>query len=249
MAPDLCYYTLAYRILLFPIQNISGVISRVMFPIYSRFQEDNKRFVEAYFKVAKIIAFISFPLMMGVMALAKPLVLTFLGPKWEPVILLIMILAPVGLVQSIGTTTCSIYQAKGRTDWMFRWGVAAGIVVVAAFSIGIKWGIVGVAVAYAIASILILGYPNFAIPFRLINLNSFFFLRELKIPLLNSFIVTLVLFAYNFLSKSYLSNFQLLLSGAFLAFMLYGILSLKNNKEIVTDIVGFSPLLSKYFFK
>ncbi|MEM4261235.1 MAG: hypothetical protein QXG00_08375, partial [Candidatus Woesearchaeota archaeon] len=106
-----------------------------------------------------------------------------------------------------------------------------------------------VAIAYAIASILILGYPNFAIPFRLVNLNSFFFLRELKIPLQNSFIVTLVLFIYNFLLKSYLSKFQLLLFGALLAFMLYGILSLKNNKEIVTDIVGFSPLLSKYFFK
>ncbi len=35
-AQELGYYTLAYRILLFPIQSISNVIRRVMLPIYSR---------------------------------------------------------------------------------------------------------------------------------------------------------------------------------------------------------------------
>jgi hypothetical protein len=52
---------------------------------------------------------------------------------------------------------------------MLRWVVLAGAVVIIAFVVGLRWGIIGVAAAYAITS-LVLFYPNFAVPFRLINL-------------------------------------------------------------------------------
>jgi len=169
-AQDLGYYTLAYRIMLYPLQSISAVIGRVMFPVYSQIQDDDVMFRRVYLNVAGSIALITFPMMLGLMALSGPFVLTAFGSQWRPVILLLMIFAPVGLAQSIGTTVGAIYQAKGRTDWMFRWGVAAGILVIIAIVIGLQWGVVGVAAAYAIVSV-ILSYPSLAIPFRLINVR------------------------------------------------------------------------------
>jgi len=169
-ARNLGYYTLAYQIMLYPLRRISAVIGRVMFPVYAKMQDDTDRFRNAYLKVAGAIALVTFPMMFGLWAVVEPLVLAVFGIQWKPVILLLMILAPVGMIQSIGTTVGAIYQAKGRTDWMFRWGIAAGVLIIFAFIIGLQWGIVGVATAYAIAS-LILVYPNFAIPFRLINLR------------------------------------------------------------------------------
>ncbi len=194
-AQDLGYYTLAYRILLFPLQNISSVIGRVMFPVYASVQDDNQRFGNAYLKVAKTIALVSFPLMMGVFSLAAPFVLTVFGAKWQPVILLIMILAPVGLIQSIGTTTGAIYSAKGRTDWMFRWGIGGGSFIVIAFGIGLHWGIIGVAVAYVLA-VFSLSYFNFAIPFRLINLKFSRLLAVLWRPFVNSLIMFVVVLGF-----------------------------------------------------
>jgi len=44
-------------------------------------------------------------------------VLTLFGAGWMPVIPLLLILAPLGAVQSIATTVGHIYMAKGRTDW------------------------------------------------------------------------------------------------------------------------------------
>ena len=169
-AQNLGYYTLAYRILLFPLQNISAVIGKVMYPVLSTLQDDNRRFVPAYLKITSAIAFFAFPLMAGIFVLADPFVFTFFGDKWRAVIPLIMIFAPVGLIQSIGTTVGSIYQAKGRTDWMFKWGAGSGAVTVLAFIIGMRWGINGVATAYAIASFVLI-YPSLTIPFRLIGLK------------------------------------------------------------------------------
>ncbi len=204
-AQDLGYYILAYRILLFPLQNISSVIGRVMFPVYSSIQDNNRRFANAYLKVAKTIALITFPMMLGILALADPFVLTIFGVKWQPVILLIMIFAPVGLLQSIGTATGAIYTAKGRTDWMFRWGMGAGLFTIIAFTIGLYWGIVGVAAAYAIVTFS-LSYFNFAIPFRLISLKFSQLLGVLWKPLMNSLIMFAAIIVFKAALLELISN-------------------------------------------
>jgi len=167
---DLGYYDLAYRLMQFPLQGISAVIGRVMFPLYSRMQDDAGQFGRTYLKVASAIALISFPLMLGLTALAGPFVLTLFGAAWTPVIPLLLILAPLGAVQSIATTVGSIYMAKGRTDWALWWTVGAGLLIVLSFVLGLPWGILGVTASYAIM-FLFLTYPAFAIPFRLIGLK------------------------------------------------------------------------------
>jgi O-antigen/teichoic acid export membrane protein len=169
-AQDLGYYTLAYRIMLFPVQSIIMIVTRVMFPVYSQLQDDDARLRRAYLKVAGIVALITFPMMFGVMALSKPFVLSVFGSEWMPIVVLLVILAPVGLIQSVETTVGAIYQAKGRTDWMLRWGIAEGLLTVIAFVIGLRWGIIGVAAAYAVVTFALV-YPNFSIPFRLVNLR------------------------------------------------------------------------------
>jgi O-antigen/teichoic acid export membrane protein len=167
---DLGYYDLAYRLMLYPLQGISAVIGRVMFPLYSRMQDDADQFGRAYLKVASAIALLSFPLMLGLTALAYPFVLTLFGTTWTPVIPLLLILAPLGAVQSIATTIGAIYNAKGRTDWALWWTVGAGVLYVLSFALGLPWGILGVSASYA-TMYLLLTYPTFAIPFSLIGLR------------------------------------------------------------------------------
>jgi PST family polysaccharide transporter len=167
---ELGYYDLAYRLMQFPLQGISAVIGRVMFPLYSRMQDDAGQFGRTYLKVASAIALISFPLMLGLTALARPFVLTLFGVGWMPVIPLLLILAPLGAVQSIATTVGHIYMAKGRTDWALWWTIGAGLLIVLSFVLGLPWGILGVTSSYAIM-FLLLTYPAFAVPFRLIGLR------------------------------------------------------------------------------
>jgi PST family polysaccharide transporter len=167
---DLGYYDLAYRLMLYPLQGISAVIRRVMFPLYSRMQDDVAQFSRAYLKVASAIAMISFPLMLGLAALASPFVLTLFGAAWSPVIPLLLILAPLGALQSITTTVGDIYMSTGRTDWGLWWTIGAGSLTVMSFVVGLPWGILGVTVSYAIVFVL-LAYPGFAIAFRLVGLR------------------------------------------------------------------------------
>ncbi|MGD8751989.1 MAG: MOP flippase family protein [Anaerolineales bacterium] len=172
------YYSIAYRLMLYPLQSFSGVLGRVLFPVFTQMQEDNIRFRKTYLRICTSISLIAFPMMLGIVFVSEPFVYAIMGSRWMQVSTILIILAPLGVIQSIATTVGHIYKAKGRTDWMFIWGLLSGITVLFFFVIGLRWGVVGVAGAYAAWS-LIMVYPNFVIPFKLIELSF----RDLVIAL------------------------------------------------------------------
>jgi len=164
-------YQMAYNLMLTPLQNVSTVIAQVTLPAFSQMQNDDARFRTAYIRSSGVVALVTFPMMAGLCIVADPFIRAVLGAKWIAAIPVFQILAPVGLLQSIQTLVGSIYMGKGRTDWMFRFGVFFSVVVVTAFLIGVRFGISGVAWAYFIAYFGVLAYPGFVIPFRLIGLK------------------------------------------------------------------------------
>ena len=209
-ATALGYYTLAYTIMLFPISNISSVLSKVMFPVLSQIQHDNSKFKLLYLRSIKYIAFISFPMMLGLFAVADEFILVLFGAKWGPVIFLIKILSIVGLMQSIVTTVGSIYLAKGRTDWMFYMGIFTSAILVSAIAIGLRWGIIGIAVCYMIAT-LSATYPNIVIAIRLIDLRLRDFVLNLKEEIATSLIMFVVVMGAVAIQRYYLLSHKIIL--------------------------------------
>ncbi len=169
-ATDLGVYTMAYRLMLWPVQNISGVVARALFPVFSRMQTDPERVGSVYLKITAAIILITAPLMLGLFVLREPFVETVLGAKWIPVANLLEYLAPVGLLQSLSTTIGILYLSKGRADLLFRWGVFGCTTIVLSFFLGVKWGLEGVVISYAVAT-TVLFIPSLVIPLRLVELT------------------------------------------------------------------------------
>jgi O-antigen/teichoic acid export membrane protein len=163
------YYDLAYRLMTFPMQAISAVFAKVMLPYYAKAQEDLARFREGFMRAAVAIAFVTFPLMLGLLAVKEHFILTVFGPQWTPVITLLALFAPLAALRSILTTTGSIYMAMGRADMQLRWGVFSNLFIICGLVIGLQWGINGVAAGFTIASLLLM-YHNFKIPLDLIGM-------------------------------------------------------------------------------
>jgi O-antigen/teichoic acid export membrane protein len=178
-------YSRAYNLMLLPIQQISTVTSRVMFPALSRIQSDAERVKRAYLRAVGIIALLSFPALAGLFVVAKPFVLALYGAKWVEVVPVLQILCVAGFMQPVASTVGWLYQSQGRTEWMFRWGLVASAILVASFCIGIHWGVKGVAVGYAIATYSVL-YFAFAIPGRLIGMRVREVARTVSGPLLSA---------------------------------------------------------------
>ena len=162
------FYSMAYSLYEMPRQSITSVLSRVLFPVFSRLQDDNKAIQEGVLRTVAGVSLITIPMMIGLAVVAEPFVIGLLGQKWEPIIPLIIIFAPTGVFLAIAAATGQVYLAKGRSDWLLWWNLGAGSLIVASVFCGLPWGIVGVATAYAIVMVPIT-YLSCLIPFRLIN--------------------------------------------------------------------------------
>lgn len=149
------YYSLAYGILLKPRDAITQVLATVLFPALSRMQDNNDRFRSAYGRACGAIAFCAFPIMLGLVSVVEPFVGVVLGEKWRPAIPLIYVLAPLGMFQSVLFTTGQVFLAKGRADLYFRIGVLGAAIMITSFALGCFWGVLGVAIAYAVSSLLV----------------------------------------------------------------------------------------------
>ncbi|HHD72999.1 MAG TPA: lipopolysaccharide biosynthesis protein, partial [Epsilonproteobacteria bacterium] len=163
-------YSLAYSIMLYPIQNISRVLLRILFPAFSQIKDDNKKFKKAYLRAIFFIALVSFPIMAGLIVTADILVEVLFGDKWANLSAILMLLAPVGIIQSIGTTNGSIYMAKGNTALLLKIGIVSTIVTVLFFIPGVIYGVEGVALSYLLSNLVML-YPVFKLSWSQIELS------------------------------------------------------------------------------
>jgi O-antigen/teichoic acid export membrane protein len=231
------FYNLAYQLLLFPLSNISSVIGRVMFPSLSMIQDDKNRVCYIYIKATRYIASITFPLMMGILVVAPQFIIVIFGLQWQRSIFLVQIIALVGLWQSIGSTVGWIYQSQGRTDILFKWGLFSVIIITTAFIIGLRWDIEGVSVAYAIAT-LILAYPNFAIPFKLIDLKFNYFIKQFNTIFLATVGMGIVVFILRLFMETRLkeNNLVILITTAIVGVVSYTGLLFLLDKNLYKEI-------------
>ena len=165
---ELGLYALACKMLLLPISSINAVLNRVLFPLYSRIQDDDARLRNAFLKTTATIALVMFPCLIGFATVADSLVAGVLPASWSPIVPLTAALAIVGLVQSVATSSGTIYMAKGRTDLLLLWTIATGVFAVTGFAVGVQWGALGVAQAYAVLAVLLF-LPGMALVLRLID--------------------------------------------------------------------------------
>jgi lipopolysaccharide exporter len=175
-AATLGYYSLAWSLYSLPVQSVTGLVNRVLFPAFSRLHQDEAALRRVVLRAVGGLAFVTFPIMIGLILTAEPLVLAVYGVQWVPAIPLIIILAPVGILQAMTGINSNVLLAKGRSDWLLWWNLGSGAFTIISFFCGLPWGVVGVAAAYGIA-MLPLSFLSCVIAFHLI-----------KIPLVELFV-------------------------------------------------------------
>lgn len=187
------YYALSYRMMQYPLQSVSGLYGRVLFPLFSKLQNNNEAFRDAYLKTLGFIAIITFPLMLTLAVLARPIIYVFLSEKWLPIVLPVQILCIVGMNQSLATTVGNIYIAKGKTKMMFYIGLISSVCYVISIIIGLRWGMMGVVICYAVVDIL-LTLPNYIVPFKYIELPVIRICEQIWRPLVCSLVMAVSIY-------------------------------------------------------
>ena len=151
---DLGYYNRAFALQQLPAQTVGGIVGRVTFPLFAEIQDDPARVRNGFRKALRSLALVNFPLMIGLAACARPLVLTLLTEKWAPAIPYLQLLCIVGLLYPLHLINVNVILAHGRSDLNFWLGNAKKALVAANIAIAWRWGITAIIVGQILVSII-----------------------------------------------------------------------------------------------
>ncbi|CAB3753859.1 lipopolysaccharide biosynthesis protein [Paraburkholderia solisilvae] len=147
-------YSLAFKIMLYPLQSVAYVAAKALYPVLSANQTDPDKQRASYLQSVSFVALITAPLMGGLVALREPFIAVALGAKWASVAPLLVWLAPVGFVQSVLSTAPAVFMVKGRTDWLLMLNFCVAMLHIACWLIGAHFGgLQGIAAGYLVASL------------------------------------------------------------------------------------------------
>jgi O-antigen/teichoic acid export membrane protein len=124
-----------------PSSNLSTVIGRVSYPVLSSIKEDIPKLKEAYKKLIRSTMLICFVLMLGMAAIAKPMILTLIGEKWEPCVIYLQMLCIVGMFYPLHALNLNMLQVEGRSDLFLRLEIIKKVMAIPIIAIGVIWGI------------------------------------------------------------------------------------------------------------
>lgn len=164
-AVQLGLYSRAYSLLMLPLQQLNSPIMRVAVPTLAGLRNEPNRF-RSYYRSALVgLSIAGMPAVVLLAVLAPEIVVGLLGHQYAGAAPIFQLLAIAGVAQVVVNTTGWLFIAVGRTRQMMRWGFISGPVIVASFLIGLPDGALGVARAYAVAT-LVLALPTFWVATR-----------------------------------------------------------------------------------
>lgn len=153
---DLGFYSRAYGLMTLPLSQLSRVIMSVLFPTFSRIQDDNRKIIAGYSKVVTVTALVSFPFLVGLGLVAPAFIHAIYGEKWMPVVLPLQIMCVAGMMKSLTTYVGAIVDAKGKIAAEVRRQIVYLVLLVVGTYFGSTFGTAGVAVAVVGASLVML---------------------------------------------------------------------------------------------
>lgn len=150
-------YMRAYTTMLLPQTQITSVLERVMWPALARCSGDVDRLRAAYLRALRLVCFVSFPMMLGLLLVADDFVRLLYGAAWAGCVPALRLLCIAGLAQAPVATLGWLYLATGRTRRLLGWGIGAGLAITGGIVAGLlRGGIADVAGCYAAVTVALI---------------------------------------------------------------------------------------------
>ncbi|MDW5562349.1 MAG: lipopolysaccharide biosynthesis protein [Methanomassiliicoccus sp.] len=145
------------------IENVDTSIQAVMLPAYCKKQDDRPQLKQMMRRAMVTSSFIVFPAMVGLAAVAKPLVVLILTDKWLPSVLFLQIFCAVYALWPIHTANLQAINAIGRSDIFLKLDVVKRTVDLGILAVSILFGIYAIALGMVLSGVIatfINAYPN-----------------------------------------------------------------------------------------
>lgn len=223
--------------------NLTSIVQRVSYPVLSSIQEEPERLREAYRQIIKTTMLVTFACMLGLAAVAKPLIIILIGEKWLPAVSFLQIICFSGMLYPLHAINLNILQVKGRSDLFLKLEIIKKTIAVFPILIGIFYGIEYMLWGSVLTS-FIAYFLNSYYSADLIRYSTIEQIRDVLPVFTVSFTIAAVMWLFSLLDISvYIQLPTQIIVGLTLAFAVYERLRLPEYLEVKR--LGLSALHKK----
>lgn len=195
-------YSKAYQLMMMPLTKLRDPLVTVGIPGLSALLSEPSRYRQYYYRLNFIICFFAFPMILFLALFAKELIFVVLGPQWGESVLMFQVLSVSAFIQPIVGTTGAVFISSGKSTAFFKMGLVSAAIIISSFFVGIRWGVYGVTVAYAVANYLLF-LPTLFYCFKGTPIQMMPFLKKLLYPACHA----AVFIGFMILLRSYLGPY------------------------------------------
>jgi len=137
---QLGYYNKAYTLMLYPVNNLTGVISPVLHPVLSDYQAELKTIYTKYMKIVRLLALMGLFIAPVCFLASEEIICILYGDNWMQTIDCFRLLSLAIIPQMINSSAGAIFQATNNTKLLFINSCINTAITVAAILMGIFAG-------------------------------------------------------------------------------------------------------------
>jgi PST family polysaccharide transporter/lipopolysaccharide exporter len=147
----LAFYQYTYRFSNAPATEISGVVTNVMFPAYSKLQDDTTELRRTLLKTLRVTSLVAFPVAVGIAVVAPTFMLAFFGEEWTSAVPAMQILAVYGLFRALARNFSPVWKALGRPDYVTKLSALRVVLIaILIYPLTSRYGITGTALTVTV---------------------------------------------------------------------------------------------------
>jgi PST family polysaccharide transporter/lipopolysaccharide exporter len=189
-------YQVGYRLGKAPSREITQIVSGVLFPTYSKLQDDLDKLRSTFFMTVRVTTLFSFPVGVGIVVVAPTFIRGFMGAEWLSMVATVQIIAVYGLLVSFAATFGPVWKALGRPDYITKLGavrlVLMAILVIPAVN---AYGVTGMAAVVTGVYLFAIMPLDVHLASRAVETTNARLLSEVTYPLLASLSMGVVVYA------------------------------------------------------
>ncbi len=238
-AHNLGVFTRAYQFAVMPTSVFIGIFSRVVFPLLSKVNNDLDKMVQIHRKYLRITTAIFVPIVLGLGAVAKPLIIVLLGEKWIESIPLLQILCFACIFDTVININTQALLAKGCTNLVLKINFVkktfAFIILFASLKFGLIVVCLGKVLYEQVSTIITIYYAK-----KVLNLGYF---RQIKDILPICIVSVISVFTAYIVTFFQIDNLLKLIVAIPLAIIVYILLAYVFKFEIITEGINLFNIL------
>jgi O-antigen/teichoic acid export membrane protein len=164
-------YAIAFNIANFGADYFSSKVYRVIFPAFSKIQDDKYDLRQAFLKTTKIVSILAFPFCVILFLMGDELIRVIYGLKWLEAVPVLKILAFAGLFNTLPVAMGPLFNASGHPKAGFWFSVIQVVIFLLFIAPAAKlFGLVGIGIVVSVSALVaVIAYLPFTM--KLISLK------------------------------------------------------------------------------